>query len=275
MNPTQESKITENTEQKNQNNIETEDTTASQEPTQPSISILYEDDSILAIHKPPFLPFHQRGEEQGVMHALRTMAQKDPSLQWDTLHPAHRLDAVVSGIMLFAKSPEAARELGRVFSERIAQKYYVALAHRKPNKKQGRIMGDMQKSRRGSWKLTRGRENPAVTFFTSTSIPARRPGLRMYILQPKTGKTHQLRVAMKSLGSPILGDVMYAQSDAAKQEERTYLHACCIRFPFGTKTIEISCPPTYGEEFQTEEFTEAWESWLEEWKLETEEAKEK
>ena len=61
----------------------------------------------------------------------------------------------------------------------------------------------MQKARNGAWKLCQSKENPAITRFESVSCE---PNLRLFILKPQTGKTHQLRVAMKSLGSPILGD---------------------------------------------------------------------
>jgi len=63
----------------------------------------------------------------------------------------------------------------------------------------------MLKARRGAWKLARSKESPALTEFVSTSLGQ---GLRLFLLRPYTGKTHQLRVAMKSLGAPIIGDVM-------------------------------------------------------------------
>ena len=81
----------------------------------------------------------------------------------------------------------------------------------------------MQKSRNGCYQLCRSHNNPAITYFTSHTLA---PHLRAYVLQPKTGKTHQLRVAMKSLGSPILGDVRYGGTPAA----RTYLHAQRLAF---------------------------------------------
>lgn len=58
--------------------------------------------------------------------------------------------------------------------------------------------------------LTRGTRDPAVTRFTSAAVAGRRPGLRAFLLKPETGRTHQLRVALKSLGSPLLGDEVRA-----------------------------------------------------------------
>ena len=93
----------------------------------------------------------------------------------------------------------------------------------------------MEKARRGAGKLTGGMENPAVTEFGSHSLE---PGLRLFVLHPHTGKTHQLRVAMKSLGSPILGDTLYA----GKPASRMFLHAWKIKFDYQGQTFEIVAP---------------------------------
>lgn len=94
----------------------------------------------------------------------------------------------------------------------------------------GTVSGDMARSRRGSWKLLRSQDQAAVTHFVTSGVedPAR-PGLRAFLVKPETGRTHQIRVALKALGSPILGDVRYAAAEAAEKEDRTYLHAAALR----------------------------------------------
>ena len=104
-------------------------------------------------------------------------------------------------------------------------KYYVALSARKPSKKGGRVVGDMDRSRRGQWKLLRTADNPAITAFVSQAVASGdtsdMASLRAFLLKPHTGRTHQIRVALKALGSPILGDPMYAAAkDTAKEKER-------------------------------------------------------
>ena len=85
----------------------------------------------------------------------------------------------------------------------------------------------------------------------------------MLVMRPLTGKTHQLRVACKSLGAPILGDASYAGA-AASAEDRAYLHAAAIRFAMpardgsGRRIVEVVCAPTEGVEWSTETFQEAW-----------------
>ena len=122
-----------------------------------------------------------------------------------------------------------------LFAAKTMRKTYLALGTDKPSKKQGWIKGDMEKSRRGTWKLMRSMENPAVTKFNSHSLE---PGLRLFVLHPHTGKTHQLRVAMKSLGSPILGDTLYG----GKPASRMFLHAWKIKFDYQDQTFEIVAP---------------------------------
>ena len=112
--------------------------------------------------------------------------------------------------MLVAKSAEASRSLSSAFRERRVTKYYVAISEKKPKKKMGRVRGDMVRSRRGQWMLTRQLSNPASTYFLSEPLDARPAPRHAFLIKPLTGRTHQIRVALKSLGSPVLGDPRYA-----------------------------------------------------------------
>jgi len=156
----------------------------------------------------------------------------------------------------------------------------VALSDRKPTKSQGRIAGDMERSRRGSWRLLRSAANPAVTHFRSWGLPGCRKGMRLYVLKPETGKTHQLRAAMKANGAPILGDPLYASAEDARLEDRCYLHATALRLPaFGVEhgdaeegsgnsgsdseweqvgglCMDVILPPEVGMEFASQAFAD-------------------
>lgn len=89
-------------------------------------------------------------------------------------------------------------------------------------------------------------ENPAITQFVSCAL---RTHERFFLIKPHTGKTHQIRVALKSLGSPIAGDERYAQADEARKEERGYLHAYALRFNLNNEVFEFIAPPDEGERF--------------------------
>ncbi|GAB7127221.1 TIGR01621 family pseudouridine synthase [Silvimonas sp. JCM 19000] len=198
-----------------------------------ALTVLATEADFVLVYKPPGMNFHAEGEESGVISALRQQIAGD-------LHAVHRLDRITSGLILFARSSSAARRFGELFSGRDMNKFYLALAHGKPGKKQGTIAGGMQAGRGGNWKLTRDTQNHAVTQFFSYGLGS---GLRAYLLRPRTGRTHQLRVALKSLGVPILGDERYGGAPA----DRGYLHAYALEFEWDGQTHRYICLPQAGE----------------------------
>eukprot|EP00775_Hariotina_reticulata_P005587 gene5587-biopygen7394 len=192
---------------------------------------------VIAVHKPAGLPFHSLGREEH-QEGLLSLLRKSPSLLNDAsvipdrLYAVHRLDTATSGMVLFATSRHAAGLIAKAFRERRVHrfiKYYIALSGRRPAKKQGSIVGDMSPGRRGAWKLLHTSVDPAVTRFWSTSLAQVQSGLRLYLIKPETGRTHQIRVAMKSIGAAILGDELYGAAAAAQQQDRMYLHAAALR----------------------------------------------
>lgn len=200
------------------------------------IPILLQTEHWLAVNKPAGLNFHSEDGKAGLVALLRQQLGFE-------LYAVHRLDKLTSGIVLFGKSSEAANQLAEQLRTRQMAKFYIALSDQKPGKKQGAIIGDMEKSRNGTWRLNRSRENPAVTQFFSWGLEN---GLRLFLLQLHSGKTHQLRVAMKSLGSPVLGDGAYGSK---AEVDRGYLHAWAVRFTFDGETVELICPPSEGAAF--------------------------
>lgn len=254
--------------------------------------LVHETKGLLFVDKPQGLSFHTEtsddgSSEPGLLPLLRSM-QANGELGFDgRLYSVHRLDRVTSGLIMVAKSADAAREVGELLRQRALDKYYVALTARKPSKKMGRVVGDMARSRRGQWMLLRTKEQPAVTAFVSERLeesplaeeqdseehneePLRRQrALRAFLLKPKTGRTHQLRVALKCVGAPILGDPMYAAAADAAGEDRCYLHSAALRLPAGCEhlsgggePIEVFCPPTEGAEFRSRSFGRQWERWF-------------
>lgn len=197
------------------------------------LSTLFTHADFLVIYKPPGMSFHREGDEPGVMDILRQQ-QDGP------LFPLHRLDRITSGLLLIARNENAAREFGEMFASRQLEKFYLALSSRKPLKKQGTIAGGMQSGRGGNWLLTRDAANHAVTQFFSYGLGN---GLRAFLLRPRTGRTHQLRVALKSLSAPILGDIRYGGEAA----DRGYLHAFALRFTWQNQSWALRLLPQSGE----------------------------
>lgn len=199
------------------------------------VQIVHEHDSFVIVYKPPGVSFHQEGDAPGVVQMVRSL------LPEGDLYPVHRLDRVTSGLMVLGRERQAAVELGAAIRRRCFEKYYLALSSRKPGKKQGLILGDMVRSRRGSWKLLPSRENPAATQFVSKSIGK---NLRLFLLKPLTGRTHQLRVAMKSLGSPVLGDPIYGSRSwgARRSTGLTSTLLPCASSWVESNTLLNNCP---------------------------------
>ena len=189
-------------------------------------------------NKPIGIGMH-REDATGDQPGLAEISKQQAGIK--TLLTVHRLDISTSGLILFAKNSLTAAELSQLFADHKIEKNYVAIAKGKPKKKQGWIKGDMNKGRNGSWLLLRTSDNPAITSFQSFAVPES-PGQRVYLLQPRTGKTHQLRVAMKSLGTPILGDKRYK----GEQSDRCYLHAFELKFTWQNKLHHYQALPEQG-----------------------------
>ncbi len=196
------------------------------------------------INKASGVSVHRDNQDIGLVdHVAQTLG-------YSKLYLVHRLDKMTSGLLILAKSVESNRLLSQMFEKREVSKYYIALSDQKPKKKQGLIKGDMEKSRGGSWKLVKTHFNPAVTqFFTYSLSDEVSKGLRLFLLKPHTGKTHQLRVAMKSVGATILGDLRYGKADDVKKVDRGYLHAWSLRFKYDEEIISVNALPNTGRLF--------------------------
>lgn len=238
----------------------------------PMLRVVAETHGVLAVYKPAGLSFHSEGGTPGVMPLVRAMQASGAIAYGGQLRAVHRLDRPTSGLLLLAKTSEAAGVLSGALRERRLAKYYVALSDRKPLRRQGRVRGEMVKARRGSWMLTRSVDgSPAVTHFFSEPLPSPGPAaLHAFLLRPLTGQTHQLRVALKSLAAPILGDERYAHAPTARLSDRAYLHAAAIRLPrrdgcapepalcADGESLDFVCAPADGVLFSGHEFEQWW-----------------
>lgn len=221
--------------------------------------ILYTHRDFLVINKHPNVSVHK---DDGDTMLLQEVSKESGDQQ---LYLIHRLDKMTSGILLLGRNNKAARELSEQFAKRQVAKFYLAIGSKKPKKKQGLVSGDMQRSRRSAWKLINSHVNPAVTQFFSL---ASEPGERLFLCKPHTGKTHQIRVALKSVGSAIVGDPIYNPSNVA---DRGYLHAFGLGFQYQQQEYCFVCDPRnfaeLGEKWHQENTSQSIETWLKPWEL--------
>lgn len=222
------------------------------------INLVYEHDGFLIVEKPAGLNFHTEAQAGFVVQCQQQWSE-------ETLFPVHRLDKMTSGLVILAKSKHSAAQFEALFSHHQIEKYYLALSAHKPKKKQGWVKGDMAPARRGSWKLLRSQEHPAITQFISKAVNTQQGHLRAFLLKPHTGRTHQLRVALKSIRSPILGDERYAPAEEVRQCDRGYLHAWALKFNWQGEEVECAVVPTEGEHFQSATFLSCLQDWQNPW----------
>ena len=206
-----------------------------------SFEIIDIQDNFIVVNKASGINFHDENElAQGLFNLV---SQHFMQTSKDKLYPVHRLDKMTSGLIVFARNLTTAQQFQNLFSQRHIDKYYLAISDKKPNKKQGLIKGDMEKSRRGSWKLLRSQHNPASSQFFSYALSEKK---RLYLIKPHSGKTHQIRVALSSIGAPIMGDERYYGSN---EEKRGYLHAYALKFILNAQHYAYILSPCSGEHY--------------------------
>ncbi|MEM9287584.1 MAG: RluA family pseudouridine synthase [Pseudomonadota bacterium] len=188
--------------------------------------VIHEDDWVLAINKPPGLPTQGgSGVKRHIDGMLRAYADPAPRL-------VHRLDKDTSGVLVLGKTAAAAAALADAFRQRETEKVYHALCIGVPNPQEGRITAPLKKLPiRGNEKMTVDEDGKsAITDYRLMDRAASRCALME--LQPLTGRTHQLRVHMASLGCPIVGDGKYGGQDAyltGTISRKLHLHAARLR----------------------------------------------
>jgi tRNA pseudouridine32 synthase/23S rRNA pseudouridine746 synthase len=180
---------------------------------------VYQDDQLLVLDKPSgLLAVPGRGPDLQDCLSARVQAV------WPSALVVHRLDRDTSGLMVMALSAEAQRNLSRQFADRSADKRYVAVVFGCPSASEGAIDLPLRKDfdRPPRHRIDPIEGRPASTSWKLIERFADRSRLAV---RPLTGRSHQIRVHLATLGHPILGDNLYAHDEALAMAPRLLLHA--------------------------------------------------
>ena len=221
----------------------------------PELEILYEDQDMLAVNKPAGLVTHPSGSHYSDSLSNQVAAYFRSKDEPTKVRSIGRLDKETSGILLFARNQTAAARLQKQRENGISEKTYLAA-----------VSGSMLEDTDGTFHaittpLTPDPDNrlkmvispgsslpgskPAVTLYSvlKSTAPGSRISASLVMLRLKTGRTHQIRVHMASLGHPLLGDSLYHLSDTTNLFSRAALHAWKLKFhppfPAGETTSGI------------------------------------
>jgi len=213
-------------------------------PSDLPVSIIYEDDSVIALNKPPHMPTHPSinhfddtlanalafyYEEKGVPFVFRAVT---------------RLDGDTSGVVLIAKNKDAAHKLSLQFIEGSVNKTYIAVLRGTPSADKGKIMTYIRRA--GESIILRevcGENEGGAYAETDYELLASKDGYSVVKVSPVTGRTHQIRLHFSYMGCPVAGDFLYGK-EGERGLDRHALHAFSLEFthPASKEKISVYAP---------------------------------
>lgn len=204
-------------------------------------AVLFEDEDLLALNKPPGIA------TQGGTGQKTSMDAQVRAVFGDNLRIVHRLDKGTSGVLLFAKNRAAAEHLGHQFKKREVQKQYLALVHGQLPEIDGEIDAPLLKDN----KLMMIHPDGLAAQTRYSVIDAPEPGYMWLRVWPQTGRMHQIRAHLAAAGAPIVGDTAYGglslQDCAIPCKRKTFIlhaEALDVMHPRTGKKLVVNAPFT-------------------------------
>jgi len=210
------------------------------------LNILFEDEHLIAVNKPAGMVVHPApGHWSGTfVNALLGHCQ-DLASNGDPLRPGivHRLDKDTSGVLIAAKTALAHQKLVQMFSSRQMEKMYLAICIGKPPNTTVAAAIGRHPTQRKEMAVVAQKGKEAVS---QIQVLAFNHQLSLVMIRPQTGRTHQIRVHLKYIGHPVLGDATYGSDkvNEALKVERQLLHAYRLSFthPITHSPISLTAP---------------------------------
>jgi len=215
-------------------------------PLAPALTVVHEDAHLLVLDKPAgLLCVPGRGEDKQDCLSARAAAR------WPDALVVHRLDMATSGLVLMARSPEVQRALGDAFAAQQVWKRYEAVVDGVLDESphwsviDAPLMADWP--RRPLQKVDPAGKPSVTRWRVLEPLPLR--GASRLLLEPRTGRSHQLRVHLASIGHAILGDALYGDEDNQRRAPRLMLHASVLQFrhPVTGEAVRFESPAPFDE----------------------------
>jgi 23S rRNA pseudouridine1911/1915/1917 synthase len=214
------------------------------------LNVIFEDKNLLVINKPAGLVVHPgAGNHQGTL--VNAILHHSPRLKriGAKLRPGivHRLDRDTSGVLVVAKNDSTFQELASQFKNHLVKKEYLALVYGKVKPKEGKIIAPIRRDYHNRKRMAisvKGKE--AETDYKVAKYFGNQ--FTLVRVFPKTGRTHQIRVHLNSIGYPIVGDKVYRPKQNFVDQAgklgltRQFLHAEKISFRLNSKRLEFKAP---------------------------------
>lgn len=208
-------------------------------PTPFPIPIVYEDESVVVVNKPRGLAVHPTGPTAKPTVVTALLAQ-GPLAGGSPERPGvvHRLDAQATGALVLARTEEAYRSLVQQFKERKVLKEYLAVVDGEVEVDEGLIRGRVGRDPHEPWRM--GVQKIGKEAQTEFKVLARKGGKSLLLVRPITGRTHQIRLHLRAIGHPVVGDPLYGRGSGP-----LLLHALRLGFfhPKDGAWREFLAPP--------------------------------
>lgn len=202
------------------------------------LKILFEDDCLAAIYKPAGI-LVSGNSFKTITNALEQNLTPSTAEDATTPQPVHRLDYATTGILLIGKTSSSIRALGNLFEERKLKKTYLAIT-----------IGNMPST--GTITSEVGDKMAQSDYTVLETVPSGRFGiLNLVKLNPESGRRHQLRIHLSSIGNPILGDKDYGIEGLILTGKGMYLHAHTLNFEHPFTQEKLNLKADLPEKFNT------------------------